>query len=276
MSVSCDTETAAVEYEGTACRLEAVFLYGLHTFVHLWALVHVVPFWLHPTHATKGYHQCCGCPQPLAPLVSPGGGLGPGCCATYASASGDFPPWQSTRTLTIFSNSLQNNTWGRSKDASTEVCPTGAHRGRGAHGYAMVPEPPQVGPENHAERHAYTHMLAKFSHHVLHTDSQLFPPTSCCLTLGCCRQASIIFSQPLFRMKWMAAAHSILTFPLQFALSLVNEARVKVRAARRASSRTGCSMVRATVAGAFPVNCTTRSRVPLMPHNKTRRTPWRP
>ena len=90
------------------------------------------------------------------------------------------------------------------------------------------------------------------------------------------RQASIIFSQPLFRMKWMAAAHSILTFPLLFALSLFNEARVQVHAASRASSRTGCSMVRATVAGAFPINCTTRSRVPLTAHNRTRRTPWRP
>ena len=135
---------------------------------------------------------------------------------------------------------------------------------------------PKSAPENHAERHAYTHMLAKFSHHVLHTDSQLFPPTGCCLTLGCSRQASIIFSQPLLRMKWMAAAHSILTFPLLFALSLFNEAQVQVRAASRASSRTGCSMVRATVAGAFPVNCTTRSRVPLTAHNRTRRTPWRP
>ena len=76
MSVSCGTGTAAVESEGAACRLEAVFLYGLHTFVHLWALAHVEPFWSHPTHATKGYRQWCGCPQPLAPLVSPGAGLG--------------------------------------------------------------------------------------------------------------------------------------------------------------------------------------------------------
>ena len=130
MSVSCDTGTAAVEFEGAACRLEAIFLYGLHTFVHLWALAHFVPFWSHPTHATRGYHQWCGCPQPLAPLVSPGGGLGPRFCATCASASGDFPPWQSRRTLTRFSTSLQNNTCGRSKDVSTEVCPTEAHCGR--------------------------------------------------------------------------------------------------------------------------------------------------
>ena len=135
---------------------------------------------------------------------------------------------------------------------------------------------PKSALENHAVRHAYTHMLAKFPYQVLHTDSQLFPPTSCCLTLGCCREASIILSQPLFRTKWMAAAHSILTFPLLFALPLFNEARVQVRAASRASSRTGCSMVRATAAGAFPVNCTTRSCVPLMPHNRIRRTPWRP
>ena len=125
MSVSCDTGTAAVESEGIACRLEAVFLYGLHTFVHLWALAHVLPFWSHPTHATKGYRRWCGCPQPLAPLVSPGGGLG--CCP---SAFGDFQPWQSRRTLTRFSTSLQNNTCGRSKDASTEVCPSGADCGR--------------------------------------------------------------------------------------------------------------------------------------------------
>ena len=43
MSVSCGTGTAAVESEGAACRLEAVFLCGLHTFVHLWALAHVEP-----------------------------------------------------------------------------------------------------------------------------------------------------------------------------------------------------------------------------------------
>ena len=55
MSVSCGTGTAAVESEGVACRLEAVFLCGLHTFVHLWDLAHVEPFWSHPTHATKGY-----------------------------------------------------------------------------------------------------------------------------------------------------------------------------------------------------------------------------
>ena len=72
MSVSCGTGTAAVESKGAACRLEAVFLCGLHTFVHLWALARVEPFWSHPTHATKGYRQWCGCPQPLLPLVSPG------------------------------------------------------------------------------------------------------------------------------------------------------------------------------------------------------------
>ena len=38
MFVSCGTQTAAVESEGAACRLEAVFLCSLHTFVHLWAL----------------------------------------------------------------------------------------------------------------------------------------------------------------------------------------------------------------------------------------------
>ena len=116
-----------MQFEGATCRLEAVFLYSLHTFVHFWALAHFVPFWSHPTHATSAYHQWCGCPQPLAPLVSPGGGLGPRCCATCASASGDFPPWQSSRTLTRFSTSLQNNTCGQSKDASTQICPTGAH-----------------------------------------------------------------------------------------------------------------------------------------------------
>ena len=127
MSAPCDTGTAVVESEGAACRLEAVSLYGLHMFVHSWALAHVVPFWSHPSHATKGYHQC---PQPLAPLVSPGGGFGPRCCATCASASGDLPPWQSRRTVTRFSTSLQNNTCGRCKDASTKVCPTEAQCGR--------------------------------------------------------------------------------------------------------------------------------------------------
>ena len=43
MSVSCGTGTAAVESEGAACRLEAVFLCGLHTFVHLWALGRIPP-----------------------------------------------------------------------------------------------------------------------------------------------------------------------------------------------------------------------------------------
>ena len=124
--ISCPflaTPEPPVESEGAACRLEAVFLHGLYTFVHLWALAHFVPFLSHPTHATKGYHQWCGCPQPLAPLVSPGGGLGHRCCATCASASGDFPPWQSRRTLTTFSTSLQHNTCGRSKDASREGFP---------------------------------------------------------------------------------------------------------------------------------------------------------
>ena len=60
----------------------------------------------------------------------PRGGLGPRCGATCASASGDFPPWQSRRTLTRFSTSLQDDTCARSKDASTEVCPTRAHCGR--------------------------------------------------------------------------------------------------------------------------------------------------
>ena len=156
MSVCCDTGTAAVESEGAACRLEAVFLYGLHLFVNLWALAHVVPFWSHPTHATKGYRQWCGCPQPRAPLVSPGGGLGPRCCATCASASGDFPPWQSRRTLTRFSTSLQNNTCGRSKDASTEVCPTGAHCGRCpwlCYGSGAAPSLPRRTMRNAKRRH---------------------------------------------------------------------------------------------------------------------------
>ena len=85
---------------------------------------------------------------------------------------------------------------------------------------------PKSAPKNHAERQANADMLAKFSHHVLHSDSQLFPPTGC-LTLGCSGQESTTFSHLLFRMKWMAAAHSILTFPLLFALSLFNGARVQ-------------------------------------------------
>ena len=68
----------------------------------------------------------------------------------------------------------------------------------------------------------------------------------------------------------------MLTFPVLFAFSLFNEARVQVLAASRASSQIGCSMVRATVAGALPVNCTTRSRALFMPHKGTLRTPWRP
>ena len=36
---------------------------------------------------------------------------------------------------------------------------------------------PKLALENHAERQANTHMLANFSHQVLHTDSQLFPAT---------------------------------------------------------------------------------------------------
>ena len=178
MSVSCDTETAAVESEGAACRLEAVFLYGLHMFVHLWAVAHVVPFWSHPTHATKGYHQWCGCPQPLAPLVSPGGGLGPRCCATCASTSGGFPPCQIRRTLTRFSTSLQNNTCGPSKDEPHKFAPRELIVG-GAHGYAMLPEPPQVSPGKpcgtpSVDTHAcktipprFAHRLPTFSSHVM-------------------------------------------------------------------------------------------------------------
>ena len=59
-----------------------------------------------------------------------GGGLGRRCCATWASGSSDSPPWQSRRTSTIFSTSMRKNTCGRSKDASVEVCSTGAHCGQ--------------------------------------------------------------------------------------------------------------------------------------------------
>ena len=72
--------------------------------------------------------------------------LRPPLCATCASASGDFPPWQSRKTLTRFSTSLQNNTCGRSKDASTEVCPTGAHCGQRpwlCYGYGAAPSRPR-------------------------------------------------------------------------------------------------------------------------------------
>ena len=144
------------------------------------------------------------------------------------------------------------------------------------HGYAMAPEPPKVGPREPCGTPSEHYMLAKFSDHILHIDSQLFAPTSCCLTLGFGRQASITFSHLLFRMKRMAAAQSTITFPLLFALSLFNEARAQVRAASRASSKTGCSMVCATVAGALPVNCTTRSRLPFMTLNRTLRTTWGP
>ena len=176
MSVSCDTGTAALESVGAAFRLEAVFLCGLCTFINTWGLAHFVPFWSQPSHATKGYHQWCGCPQPLAPLVSPGAGLGPRCCATCASASRDLPPWRSRRTLTRFSTSLQKNMW------SIKRC---VHRSF-SHWSSLWGAPmamlwlrcrPKSAPENHAERQANTHMLAKFSHHVLHTDSQFFPPT---------------------------------------------------------------------------------------------------
>ena len=34
ISVSCDIGTAALGFEGVACRLEAVFLYSSRTFVH--------------------------------------------------------------------------------------------------------------------------------------------------------------------------------------------------------------------------------------------------
>ena len=179
MSVSCGTGTTAVESEGAACRLEAVFLCGLHTFVHLWALARVEPFWSHPTHATKGYRQWCGCPQPLAPLVSPGGGLGPRFCATCASASGDFPPWQSRRTLTRFSTSLQNNTCGRSKDASTEVCPNGAHCGQRpwlCYGSGAAPSRPRRTMRNATRIHThackilpprFAHRLPTFSPYLM-------------------------------------------------------------------------------------------------------------
>ena len=195
MSVSCHTGTAALQYESAACRLQAVLLYSLCTFVHSWALGHVVPFWSHPTHATKGYHQWCGCPQPLAPLVSPGGGLGPRCCATCASAPGDFPPWQSRRTLTGFSTSLQNNTCGRSKDASTEVCPTGAHCEQRPWLCAMAPEPPHVAsreprrsPSEHT--HACKTLARRLAHRLPTFSSYLMLPHSGVL------QASIHYLLP--------------------------------------------------------------------------------
>ena len=85
-------------------------------------------------------------------------------------------------------------------------------------------------------------------HHVLHGDSQLFAPTA--LHWGVVSKHPLPSPLPLFRIKWMAAAHSILTFPLLFASSLFNEAGVQVRAASCASFKIGCTMVRATVAGA--------------------------
>ena len=122
-----------------------------------------------------------------------------------------------------------------------------------------------------------THICRQiFFHHALHTDSQLFLRTRRYLTLGCCSQASITFCHPLFRMKCMEVAHSTLIFPLLFASSFFNEARVQIFAASRALCKIGCKMVHATVAGAILVSCTTRSRFPLMPHIGTRRTPWRP
>ena len=184
-------------------------------------------------------------------------------------------PWQRRKTLTRLSTSLQTNTCGRSKDACREICPFAAHCGHRPWPCCLRSRPKSA-PQNHAESQANTHMLAKCSHHVLDTEFQLFPATCCSLTLGFCRQASITFSDPPFVMKWMVASHSILTLPLLFPFSLFNEAWVQLLAASRLSYKIGCSMVRATVAGALPVNCTTRSRVPFMPHNRPWRTPWRP
>ena len=180
MSVSCDTGTATVEFEGAACRLEAVFLYRLHMFVHLWALAHVVPFWSHPSHATKGYHQWCRCPQPLAPVVSPGGGLGPRGCATCAAASGDFPPWRSRRTLTRFSTSPKMIHVVDPKMRPQKFAPLKLIVG-GAQGYAMVPEPPQVGPrEPCGTPSVYTHackiLSPRFAHQLPTFSSYLIVP----------------------------------------------------------------------------------------------------
>ena len=130
-----------------------------------------MPFWSHPTHATKSYHQWCGCPQPLAPLVSPGGGLFPRCCATCASATSDCPPWQGRRTLTRFPGSLQK----RIHLVDPKMCPHKfaplEHIVGSAHGYAMSPEPPQVRstdpcgtPSEH--RHAYKKLPPRLAHRL--------------------------------------------------------------------------------------------------------------
>ena len=154
----------------------AVFLYGLHTFVHLWALAHVGPFWSHPTNATKGYHQRCGCPQPSAPLVSPGRRLGPA-VAQHALQPPVTPLYgrqeKFDKILHFFAMLCM---W------SIQRC---VHRSLPHRSYMWVV--PMAGlwfrsrlksaPENHAEHQANTHMLAKFSRHVVHIGSQLFPPT---------------------------------------------------------------------------------------------------
>ena len=76
---------------------------------------------------------------------------------------------------------------------------------------------PKLVAENHGERQANTHILEKFSHHVLHTDSPF------CLLLDAASHCGVVgkhqsaFPIPLFRIKRMASAHSILTFSLLFA-----------------------------------------------------------
>ena len=101
-----------------------------------------MPFWSHPTHAPPGYRPWCGCPQPLAPLVSPGEGLGPHCCATWPSACGNSPPWQSSRTLPLICKKihLADPKMRPQKIAPLELIVDSTH------GYAMYPEPPQVSP----------------------------------------------------------------------------------------------------------------------------------
>ena len=102
-----------------------------------------MPFWSHPNHVPPCYHQWCGCPPPFAPLISPGGGLGPGCCATCALASGDFPPWRSRRTLTRFSTSSQKIHVVNPKMRPQKFAPLELIVGS-AHGYARSRAPPQV------------------------------------------------------------------------------------------------------------------------------------
>ena len=81
---------------------------------------------------------------------------------------------------------------------------------------------PTYPPDNHPVCHAYTHVLAKLSHHSLQTSPHTLPPTRLLFIPPSSRHIVLSASHHRVRMNCTAGAHSNLTFPFPFALSLLN------------------------------------------------------